>query len=139
MKNSINECDSRIESKVIVKKNDESDSKAEEKKRKKYIRVHLHLLTIFVLLLLLFAPCLFKYYFSALVDFPFSLRLVLSFVSWCWIGALFVCALNRLIFIDGISQSDIQIMRILGQSAMLMVITGIILILLACLKVLFLL
>jgi vacuolar-type H+-ATPase subunit I/STV1 len=87
---------------------------------------------------LLFFPFAFKCYFDILGNTPFPLKVITLFISFCWFCALMTGFLNRLLFRDGISSSDLQIVRILGQSTLLMVITGLVLILLAGVKVLFL-
>lgn len=109
-----------------------------EQEKKKY-SAYLRWLTFGFGLLLILSPLIFNCYSCILTDIPFYLRAILLFVSFCWFSALFVCVLNRLLFIGGISNSDLHVIRILGQATMVLVITGVVLILLACIKVLFLL
>lgn len=109
-------------------------------KKKKYSTC-LNVLTLIFGIFLVVSPWIFKYYSCILNDddFPFYLRTILLFISLCWISALFVCVLSRILFMGGFSNSDLHVVRILGQSTMILVLTGIVLILLVCIKVLFLL
>jgi branched-subunit amino acid transport protein len=87
---------------------------------------------LIILVILLFLPCL-----SNHIPLPTDVNLCLVFISLCWICALLICVITNLLFTDGVSRSNLYIIRILCQCAMLMVITGLLLIILVSIKMLF--
>jgi len=93
---------------------------------------------IILLIILPFFPLLFNLYPTCLLNFSLPIQLCLLFISLCWVSAFITFVITGVLFVDGISRSNLHIIRILGQSAMFMVITGLILILLVSFKVLFL-
>lgn len=88
-----------------------------------------------ILIILPFFPCPFEIKIFKCISL--SLRVCLLLISLCWICALLVVVITNRLFSDGVSQNNLYIIRLLCQCAMLMVITGLLLILLVCIKVLF--
>lgn len=114
---------------------EESTVKNEQGKKKHACWLKFCLITF--LAILIFFPFLLKFY-SCFPNISLHIQLCFLFISLCWVSAFFTFVITSFLFVDGISRSNLHIIRILGQSAMLMVITGLILILLVSFKVLFL-